>query len=325
MPQLRQAKRPNYYADLGVDKDATPSDIKRAYCRLVLEHHPDKKRPSENVEDVAAEFRKVQEAYEVLRDPTKRDKYDHTYEVPRGGAQGSDGSSYDYPEREYDYSNPDYYKSGNYGVWSSYGDLFRRRRTAHAQPYSSGGYFAYARYYNSDYENFETFQAHEEAERREFEARAAEKTRKLVQEEEERHYIIEKEDIMHEKFAAKSNRGLKSQAPSRKNCTCAACRDRFFRENTEKDEKKMDLETYTERMRIRARIAARKEKEAADARLEAELLAEKQRAAEEAAAADKKAKEKAAAVEKKAKGNAKRQSHGVVEDAQQQTPGQETV
>ncbi|KAF1972656.1 heat shock protein DnaJ, partial [Bimuria novae-zelandiae CBS 107.79] len=59
----------NYYKDLGVSPEADSATIKRAYRELVLRHHPDKQGD-------AASFRKVHEAYEVLRDPGKRQWYD---------------------------------------------------------------------------------------------------------------------------------------------------------------------------------------------------------------------------------------------------------
>jgi molecular chaperone DnaJ len=57
------------YEDLGVSKDAGPDEIKKAYRKLAREHHPDKGGDAEK-------FKKVQEAYEVLSDPEKRQNFD---------------------------------------------------------------------------------------------------------------------------------------------------------------------------------------------------------------------------------------------------------
>jgi len=59
----------DYYADLGISKTATEAEIKTAYRRLVLEHHPDKQGDP-------IRFRAVAEAYEVLGDPVKRQAYE---------------------------------------------------------------------------------------------------------------------------------------------------------------------------------------------------------------------------------------------------------
>ena len=62
----------DYYAILGVRKDAPPEDIKRAYRRLVRQLHPDVNPDTETQEH----FKEITAAYEVLSDPSKRQLYD---------------------------------------------------------------------------------------------------------------------------------------------------------------------------------------------------------------------------------------------------------
>src|SRR3954453_13761455 len=62
----------DYYETLGVSRDASEEDIRRAYRKLARQYHPDvNKEP-----DAEDRFKEVAEAYEVLRDPQKREKYD---------------------------------------------------------------------------------------------------------------------------------------------------------------------------------------------------------------------------------------------------------
>jgi curved DNA-binding protein len=62
----------DYYADLGVSRDASNEEIRRAYRKLARENHPDVNKDS-GAED---RFKEISEAYEVLRDPEKRKAYD---------------------------------------------------------------------------------------------------------------------------------------------------------------------------------------------------------------------------------------------------------
>ena len=73
-------ERKDYYKILGVDRNATQEEIKKAYRQKVKEWHPD--RHSENKEYAEQKFKEIQEAYEVLSDPQKRKLYDRFGFVP---------------------------------------------------------------------------------------------------------------------------------------------------------------------------------------------------------------------------------------------------
>lgn len=80
------AKR-DYYEVLGISKGASADEIKKAYRKLAIKYHPDK-----NPDDKTAEekFKEAAEAYEVLRDPQKRQRYDQFGHAGLGG-QGAGG------------------------------------------------------------------------------------------------------------------------------------------------------------------------------------------------------------------------------------------
>ena len=96
------ANKRDYYEVLNVNKNASESEMKAAYRKLALKYHPDR-----NPDDKVAEekFKEAAEAYEVLKDPQKRQIYDQF------GHQGLEGSGY----------------SGFGGfedIFSSFGDIF---------------------------------------------------------------------------------------------------------------------------------------------------------------------------------------------------------
>ncbi len=66
------AKR-DYYEVLGVNRDASDEELKKAYRRLAMKHHPDRNPDSNTAEE---KFKEAKEAYEVLADPDKRAAYD---------------------------------------------------------------------------------------------------------------------------------------------------------------------------------------------------------------------------------------------------------
>jgi molecular chaperone DnaJ len=80
------ASRPDYYKTLGVDRKATPEEIKKAYRKLARKYHPDR-----NPDDKQAEerFKEVSQAHDVLGDPEKRGQYDSgTGPFTTGGGPG---------------------------------------------------------------------------------------------------------------------------------------------------------------------------------------------------------------------------------------------
>lgn len=69
----------DYYKILGVKKEASQKEIKKAYRKLAIKYHPDKNQGNKEFEE---KFKEINEANEVLGDPEKRKKYD-TLEIGR--------------------------------------------------------------------------------------------------------------------------------------------------------------------------------------------------------------------------------------------------
>jgi molecular chaperone DnaJ len=67
------SEKRDYYEVLGIGRDASPEDVKRAYRKLALKYHPDQNRDDPSAE---ARFKEAAQAYDVLADPEKRKRYD---------------------------------------------------------------------------------------------------------------------------------------------------------------------------------------------------------------------------------------------------------
>lgn len=78
----------DYYKILGIEKSASGDDIKRAYRKLAMQHHPDKGGGAQ----AEAKFKEINEAYQTLSDPQKRAQYDQFGASFQGGAQGFSGA-----------------------------------------------------------------------------------------------------------------------------------------------------------------------------------------------------------------------------------------
>ncbi|MCC4116727.1 molecular chaperone DnaJ [Aromatoleum toluclasticum] len=91
------ATKRDYYDVLGVNRDAADDEIKKAYRKLAMKHHPDRNPDNKEAEE---KFKEAKEAYEILSDAQKRgayDRYGHTGVDPSAGpgpgGQGFDGFS----------------------------------------------------------------------------------------------------------------------------------------------------------------------------------------------------------------------------------------
>ncbi|KAM8966438.1 dnaJ homolog subfamily B member 6 isoform 2-T2 [Pelodytes ibericus] len=95
-----------YYDILGVHRNSSPEDIKKAYRKLALKWHPDKN--PDNKDEAERRFKEVAEAYEVLSDAKKRDIYDKFGKEGLTGGGGGGGSHYNSPfEYGFTFRSPD--------------------------------------------------------------------------------------------------------------------------------------------------------------------------------------------------------------------------
>ncbi len=107
---MAEQKR-DYYEVLGVNKNATDDELKKAYRQLAKKYHPDAN--PDNPKEAEAKFKEVSEAYEVLSDKQKRTMYDQFgHDGPQGFGGGNPGGGY--------YS----YSSSGFDGFDDLGDIF---------------------------------------------------------------------------------------------------------------------------------------------------------------------------------------------------------
>lgn len=82
------AEKRDYYEVLGVGKNASADEIKKAFRKKAIEHHPDKQGGDET------KFKEINEAYEILKDDKKRQRYDQFGHAGVGSSAASDGDPF---------------------------------------------------------------------------------------------------------------------------------------------------------------------------------------------------------------------------------------
>ena len=81
----------DFYATLGIQKNATEDEIKKAYRNLAFKYHPDKNPGDKSAEE---NFKKINEAYSVLSDSSRRAQYDSGMYNGNAGAQSQGYGTY---------------------------------------------------------------------------------------------------------------------------------------------------------------------------------------------------------------------------------------
>jgi len=98
---LFAAATKSYYDILGVKKDATEKEIKKAFRKLAMKYHPDKNKEA----DAEAKFREIAEAYETLSKKESRQQYDRYGATGTGGGGGGGSGSHNHAGHDFKYND----------------------------------------------------------------------------------------------------------------------------------------------------------------------------------------------------------------------------
>lgn len=89
--QLKRSKRKDYYKILGINKHASDDEIKKAYRKRALVHHPDRHSNATDAEKKEQEikFKEIGEAYSILSDPNKKERFDNGHDMDDNTSDGA--------------------------------------------------------------------------------------------------------------------------------------------------------------------------------------------------------------------------------------------
>ncbi len=88
MPTVSSGQKRDYYEVLGVQKNVSPQELKSAFRKVALQYHPDRNPGDKEAEE---KFKEASEAYEVLSDPERRQRYDQFGHAAARGMPGAEG------------------------------------------------------------------------------------------------------------------------------------------------------------------------------------------------------------------------------------------
>ena len=122
----------DYYDILGVDRNASKEEMKRAYRKIAIKYHPDK-NPGDKVAE--EKFKEAAEAYSVLSDSEKKAKYDQFGKDGLKGGFGGGGAGMDMNDIFSHFSDI----FGNSSGFGNFSDIFGRRSTGRNSQYNNSG------------------------------------------------------------------------------------------------------------------------------------------------------------------------------------------
>ena len=127
----------NYYEILGVSKNATADEIKKAYRTLAFKYHPDRNQGNAAAEE---KFKQINTAYDVLGDEAKRRQYDMGFYSENAYSNAGSQAQQQYQRQyQYTYSNP----FGEENFWEWFNAAQFRPRNHQAQ--NTNNYYRYGK------------------------------------------------------------------------------------------------------------------------------------------------------------------------------------